>query len=306
MARSRRGGSSGLLSGKVGNVIYSITRNADGSFRQQIATNPEERFNPNTDAQARARCTMATIERAMFTFADFVASGWEGIENGTLAVSEFSKVNYNAIKEQIDFWWDDPEGWDEYYDLPKKGQTAPRAGAYQLSRGSLSSDVFWTQEFLRGDTVGFRLVSVPTTEGLPLKEWLVLNNMLIGDEWTFVRFMDGTSPTRSALTWVDIRTAINANPNQILTRSNYKSLLNLKANVPATSYMVQGTSQIVIEFTTGAQYNLRGVSVYGLRKKRIRNGYNQYNNCELMPNDAWADYNAHWQNLSDVKSSWLI
>lgn len=306
MARSRRGGTSGLLSGKVGDVIYSITRNPDGSYRQQIAANPEERFNPNTDAQARARCTMATIERAMFTFADFVASGWEGIENGTLAVSEFSKVNYNAIKEQIEFWWDDPDGWDEYFDLPKKGQTAPRAGAYQIARGSLNSDVFWTQEFLRSDQIGFRLISRPTAEGIDIEQWLAVNGMQIGDEWTFVRFLDGQTPTRSALGWVDLRTNINLPPQAMITRSNFKSILNLKSNLPATAYMVQGTSQIVIEFTSGAQYGLRGVSMYACRKKRIRNGYNQYNNCELMPNDAWSGYADHWQSLAQVKSSWLI
>lgn len=305
MARSRVGGSNGLLSGKVGDVIYSITRNANGQWRQQVASVPAEPFNPNTDAQARARLTMATIERAMFTCADFVSSGWEGIENGTLAVSEFSRVNYNMIKEQIEFWWSDPEGWDEYYDLPKKGNTAPRAGTFQLSRGSVPSNMNWTQAFLRGEEIGYRLISRPSVEGCSLRTWLALNGLQVGEELTFVRFLEGTTPTKSMLTWIDLRTDVYANLDQIITRDNYKKILNLKSNIPATSYMVQGSTQIVLEYTQGARDGFRGVSMYGNRRKRIKDGVIRYNNCELIPNDAWPDYNANWQNLKQVKNSWL-
>lgn len=124
MARSRIGGSSGLLSGKVGDVIYSITRNADGSYRQQLGINPESRFNPNTDAQARARMTMGLIERAMFTYVDFMGTGFEGVDLGTNSVSRFSELNYNAIKYEIEEYWN-MEDWPDWSRVPSKAGNEP-------------------------------------------------------------------------------------------------------------------------------------------------------------------------------------
>ena len=232
MARSRVGGSKALLSGKVGDVIYSITRNSDGTFRQQISANPDERINPNTDAQARARLTMATIERAMFTLRDFMGTGFEGVDRGTLSVSEFSRVNYNAIKEQIEFWWDDPEGYEESYNLPKKGQGQPRAGAFILSRGSLRAD---NALIVSGRGLSDPYFVVRTSNrsgGVTLQTWLAQNSMKIGDQRVKAIFMEGVTPSKTAVAYIIIATNLNANPNAILTHSNFRQHLILSSNVP--------------------------------------------------------------------------
>lgn len=306
MARSRTGGSSALLSGKVGDVIYSITRNTDGSFRQQISANPVERENPNTDAQARARMTMATIERAMFTLRDFMGTGFEGVDRGTNSVSKFSEVNYNAIKEQIEFWWDDPEGWDEYYNLPKKGQGQPRAGAYVLSQGSMK-----VQDALvvngRGINDPYFVVSTSNRNGgVSLKTWLAQNSMRIGDQRVKAIFMEGVTPSYTAVVYIIIATNTNANPDVILTSSNFRKHLILNSNVPLNVIFDNSTGVLSFAFERGADYHFKCFSMYAERFRRPKGNVFLYNNSEFIPHAWYTPSDYGWQNLSNVKSSWLI
>ena len=68
---------------------------------------------------------MATIERAMFTFRDFMGTGWEDVPKGTLSVSAFSKYNYNEIKDFLEVMFDDDSNYEVMWNLPKKGQPQP-------------------------------------------------------------------------------------------------------------------------------------------------------------------------------------
>lgn len=306
MARSRTGGSTALLSGKVGEVIYSITRNADGTFRQQISANPVERENPNTEAQARARLTMATIERAMFTLRDFMGTGFEGVQRGTNSVSKFSEVNYNAIKEQIGFWWDDPEYWEEYYDLPKKGQGQPRAGAFILSRGSMK-----VQNALfvagRGTNDPYFLVSTSNRDGgVSLQTWLAQNSMRIGDQRVKAIFMEGVTPSYTAVVYIIIATTPNANPNVILTSSNFRQHLILNSNVPLNVTFNDSTGVLSFAFERGADFNFKCFSMYAERFRRQKGNVFLYNNSEFIPHALYTPSDYGWQTLSNVKSSWLI
>ena len=305
MARSRVGGSKALLSGKVGDVIYSITRNSDGTFRQQISANPEERINPNTDAQARARLTMATIERAMFTLRDFMGTGFENVDRGTLSVSEFSRVNYNAIKEQIEFWWDDPEGYEESYNLPRKGQGQPRAGAFILSRGSLRAD---NALIVSGRGLTDPYFAVRTSNrsgGVTLQTWLAQNSMRIGDQRVKAIFMEGVTPSKTAVAYIIMATNLNANPNAILTHSNFRQHLIISSNVPLNLSFNDETGVLAFEFVRGADYGFKCFSMYAERLRRPKGDRFLYNNSEFIPHAWYTAEDYGWQTLSNVKSSWL-
>lgn len=304
MARSRVGGTSSLLSGKVGDVIYSITRNADGSFRQQISANPIIRENPNTDEQARARCTMGTIERAMFTFRDFIASGWEGVDRGTNSVSEFSRYNYNAIKEYIEFWWDVSGEPELQYNLPKKGQTQPRGGCFRLSQGSISLRRHWIRSYAPVGNPRFMVQSWEYPNPMTLAAWLDWNGMYIGDQLVFVFFEEGRTPSLAKACYFLVATDKFANPNTILTQSNFRSLLIMKSNVGGNITFNPDNNQLTYQFTDQQGLGLIGVSVDGVRLRREVNGKVLYNTCDLSapyydPVETWG-----WQRLSTVKSSW--
>ena len=305
MARSRRGGPSGLLSGKLGDVIFSITRNLDGSLRQQISANPVTRENPNTFEQARARCTMATIERAMFTFADFVSTGWEGVPPGTLSVSRFSEVNYNYLADFLKVMFDDDSDYDVHWDLPKKGQASPRDGDFILSQGSLKRTSNWITGWGGLDSPYWFVQSKPYSGDGRLGDWLQVNGLAPGDQWVFVWFVQGRTPSKSMVQWVLVAAEINAPVNTEITTQNFRQLLTLKSNVPLNVTFNNQYKRLKFEFLQGANYDLKRCTSYAERFRRSQAGKILYNNCELfcLSDDPVSDFG--WQGMREVRPSWL-
>ena len=236
MARSRTGGSKALLSGKVGDVIYSITRNPDGSFRQQVALNPEERDNPNTDAQARARLTMATIERAMFTFHDMMGSGFEGVDRGTNSVSKFSEVNYNYYKDFVLQGWQQDDPRAVRLDLPTKGVSVPRDGEFIISQGSLPEFAGLTGVRAWGNNVRFDYDVCSFINYNTLKEVLWESGIRIGEQIVCFQFGIGTKAAYSSIIWWLMYTDASQPPTTRIDETNWQRFLKFKSNVPITAY----------------------------------------------------------------------
>lgn len=306
MARSRVGGSKGLLSGKVGDVIYSITRNADGSFRQMIGANPESRFNPNTDAQACARMTMGMIERAMFTYRDFMGTGFEGVDPGTNSVSKFSEVNYNEIREEILQYWDMPD-WTEWnYDFPKKGQTVPKDGMFIISQGSIRWDGLVYCVPATSNRRYFEVECLSQGVQPTVRHWLTSHNLKPGMQFVGIFFCEGTTPSRSFVAWIMLWTGENVRLDDVLTASNWRNYIKTNSNVPINAYFsdTDGSLHLRCERLDDLQVSRTGCTG---RRIRMRDGDKfRYNNCQMQwnvfptPQEAWG-----WKTLWDVKPSWL-
>lgn len=305
MARSRNGGTKGMLSGKLGDVIYMITRNMDGSFRQSMQSSPEQRFNPSTFDQARARCTMATIERAMFTFRDFITSGWEGVDRGQQSVVEFSRYNYNFLKDFLEVMFDDDSDYDVHWNLPKRGQTQPRAGDFRLSQGSLRIKKQWFLDFGDLNTPYWCVRSWPSSGDITLSDWLALNGLQLGDQLVFVQFMEGLTPSKAMVTYVVIATEKNTNPNNLITSSNFRQLLTLSSNVPCNVVFDNSTKVLRVEFLKGRDYGLKCLSMDTVRLRREVNGKIFYNTADLYAESDNPVRDYGWQGMRKVRPSWL-
>lgn len=305
MARSRVGGTSGLLSGKLGSVIYSITRNSDGSFRQVIGSNPESRFNPNTFDQARARCTMATIERAMFTFADFVTTGWEGVPPGTLSVSEFSRANYDYLAEYLKVMFDDDSDYDVHWDLPKKGQTQPRDGNFILAQGTVRPRWNWNIDGVIAMRPRWGIRSRSGLISNKFGDWMDYNGLHSNEQFVFIFFMAGRTPSLSRVVYVIVAPAMNANPNATINSTTFRNLLTIKGNYPCNVFYSNETNVLNIQFERGEEFGFKCCSSNAVRYRRIVGDKILYNNCELGANsdDPVTDYG--WQGMRVVRPSWL-
>ena len=306
MARSRVGGSNGMLSGRVGDVIFSITRNSDGSFRQQAAFNDGIRVNPNTDAQARARLTMATVERAMFTFRDFMGTGFEGVALGTNSVSKFSEVNYNAMKYEIDEYWDDPEWPDYNYDFPRKGQTSPKDGCFIISRGSLGYNDYILTQPASGGRDWFGIETQAIEPPFSVRKFLGRNGLKPGMQFVGLFFCQGTTPSQSFVAWLMMYTDDHVRLDDVLTSSNWRNYIHTNSNVLINAYLVPETGKLWLRCENIASYRITRTGCMG-KRLRIRDGnIYRYNNCEMMwsvfptPQEAWG-----WKTVGQVKNSWI-
>lgn len=306
MARSRVGGSKGLLSGKVGDVIYSITRNADGSYRQGIGAYPESRFNPNTDAQACARMTMGMIERAMFTYRDFMGTGFENVELGTNSVSKFSEVNYNEIRDEILQYWDMPDWTDWNYDFPKKGQTVPKDGMFIISQGSIRWDGLVYCQPATANRRYFEVECLGRGVQPTVRHWLASHNLKPGMQFVGIFFCEGTTPSRSFVAWIMLWTDDNVRLDDVLTASNWRNYIKTNSNVPLNSYFSNEDGSLHLRCERLDELQVSRTGCTG-RRVRIRDGAKfRYNNCQMdwvvfpTPQEAWG-----WKTLWDVKPSWL-
>ena len=306
MARSRVGGSSGKLSGKVGDVIYSITRNPDGSFKQLVSVNPAERENPNTEAQAKARLTMATIERAMFTFKDMMGTGFEGVDAGTNSVSKFSEVNVNKFKEDIAAAWDNDMYDYVRLDVPLKGNKYAKDGEFIISQGSLRKIEGITNNWSYGAHVHFNFNMVHLGNYNTLKEALWESNFYIGDQIAVFMFGRGQTPSQSFLVWFTMWTDESQPPTTIITKDNYRQFLKFKSNIPLKTRYNEQTHYIEAYAENLESYGLYGFGCIGYRRRHYKNGHFCYSTQSMKSfyNDPWTRYS--WASVPDVKSSWII
>ena len=306
MARSRVGGSSGMLSGRVGDVIFSITRNSDGSFRQQAAFNDGIRVNHNTDEQARARLTMATVERAMFTYRDFMGTGFEGVALGTNSVSKFSEMNYNAMKYEIDEYWDDPEWPDYNYDFPRKGQGTPKDGCFIISQGSLKYNDYILTQPASENRDWFGIETQAIVPPFTVRKFLGRNGLKPGMQFVGIFFCQGTTPSRSFVAWLMMYSDENVRLDDVLTSSNWRNYIRINSNVLVNAYLVPETGKLWLRCENISSYGIARTGCMG-KRLRIRDGnIYRYSNCEMMwnvfptPQEAWG-----WKTVGDVKSTWI-
>lgn len=305
MARSRTGGTKSLLSGKLGDVIYQITRNADGSFRQSMQANPESRVNNNTEEQARARLTMATIERAMFTFAPIMGSGFEGVDAGTNNVSKFSEVNYNFFKSAIENAWVNNIQHNVKLDLPTKGYKFAKDGEFIISQGSLRPIVGFNGSRGGGSNVRFSWKMVELNNYNTLREALWQTGIYIGDQIACLQFGIGSSPSKSALVWFVMYTDRELRPDTIITKNNWRNILKFNSNVPINTLYDEATQAIYVQAEHLEQYGISNWGCTGWRRRNVVRGKVCYSNQSMRSSypNPWHQWG--WKDIDDVKSSWI-
>lgn len=132
MARSKQGGSRGLVRGKLGSTIFQVKRSADGKAMQIQKAAEESRVNNNTEAQAKARMVMGMIQRMFHALPDIIKDAYKSTPRGTLSFQHFARINYPLLVADRDDHWDDKCE----FDWRKKGDMTPPAGIWKLADGS--------------------------------------------------------------------------------------------------------------------------------------------------------------------------
>lgn len=142
MATSRIGGSSGKLSGQVGNIIFQVVKNADGTYTQiqyEKGQRTETTLTPKLQAQ---RMATAMVESMMRDLKPIAKISMQSAKNKTLSVNAFSSYNLQFLLRDM------KENWYEsnLYVYPKHKRTdiniQDLGGVYLISSGTLRYDIF--------------------------------------------------------------------------------------------------------------------------------------------------------------------
>lgn len=306
MATSRVGGTRGLLSGKAGDVVYSITRDASGAYRQNLKQYNPDPFNPSTELQICARASMACIERAMFTFYDVIANAFQNYDSVVDSVDQFSKLNYQDVRTYFDLSYADEDNPETPWDYPFKGNTMPRGGRFLISHGSLPYDDRFVYGYRLGSSPQFYFYSRESIPNQTIGDFLAWHNMKIGDICDVLFFVDGTTDSYNFLGRVQMYVKSGTNPKTIITSSNFRSLLNIKSNVPVNVVYYNDQGNFVITWQGSQADRNRGVVCFGCKRSRYENYKWYFNHCELTLTNEVAFGSAGWNTPRQVFDKWKL
>lgn len=101
MAKSKRGGTSSYIRGRVGSDVYSVGRDAKGAKQQVVRSLAETVANPQTVAQMRGRMIMSTVMQAVSAMRPIIDHSFDNVPTGQPNISEFISRNYTLIKADV-------------------------------------------------------------------------------------------------------------------------------------------------------------------------------------------------------------
>lgn len=133
MASGRVGGTKSKVSGTIGNEVYSLRRNADGSYSQVIATKPESVTYSNTERQAAQRMITAMIEGLMRDLAPIGRISFQSGANASKSLNAFSSFNLNKVREDMIANWYGRQN----FVYPIRESDMKLGGIYTISAGTL-------------------------------------------------------------------------------------------------------------------------------------------------------------------------
>lgn len=143
MASGRVGGTKSKVSGQVGSEVYSIRRNADGTYSQVVAAKPEVVRYSNTQRQAAQRMVTAMIEVMMRDLTPVARISFQSGANQSKSLNAFSSINLMRVREDMQANW----YGDAKFVYPIKGGDISQGGAYLISSGTLQPLPYEHKEF---------------------------------------------------------------------------------------------------------------------------------------------------------------
>lgn len=142
MATSRVGGTKGKLTGQVGNTIYQVRRNDDGTYTQIVYNKGERTETTITPKlQAQRMCT-AMVESLMRDLRPVATISFQSGKNKSQSLNAFSSANLRVVKRDcMEHWYGNnrfvyPRHYRTDIDIQDLG------GLYMISSGTLQYNLF--------------------------------------------------------------------------------------------------------------------------------------------------------------------
>lgn len=195
MARGRVGGSHSKIRGKVGDTVYSIVRNADGSYSQAESALPESKALALTPALAKQRMFMSIVMRHMNLLQVFMAAAFEDVPEGTLSVQEFARANVRWLQEHYQ------EDWPFNYKVwwPVYGTQIALPAPIIISKGTFRETAIYTH--FESMTQNGGVVETSFEDMWPnqtFRQWLQVNRLGLQEYICDIHFTmgeDGNTPS---------------------------------------------------------------------------------------------------------------
>lgn len=142
MASGRVGGTKSKVSGQIGTEIYSVRRNADGSYSQVVSAKPESVRYTNTDKQAAQRMVTGMIEGLMKGLRKIGTISMQAGVNKSKSLNAFSSFNLQRVNADMKANWYNSQNF--LYPFKRQGASdyAETGGHWLISSGTLHFNLY--------------------------------------------------------------------------------------------------------------------------------------------------------------------
>lgn len=142
MASGRVGGTKSMKSGQVGDEIYQIVKNADGTYSQVVYGKPEQVVQAITPRlQAQRMCT-CMVEALMRDLKPVGRISWQSAANKSKSLNAMSSYNLQLVARDCKTNWYSNNQYLYPWRFYKDSTVEKLGGPYMISAGTGTFDVF--------------------------------------------------------------------------------------------------------------------------------------------------------------------
>lgn len=187
MASGRVGGTRSKLSGLLGDNIYQVVRNEDGTYLQIVMVKGEKTVETITPRSQAQRMVTAMVEALMRDLKPLATISMQSAANKSKSLNAFSSFNLRLVAQDCVAHWYDSTSF-VYPDRDNKGQwTMKLGGKFMLSSGTCPFNSF--ESLFQTETPWRVLANYPYTDhffyGL---RWNIPGSLqTVGDFFKFYR-----------------------------------------------------------------------------------------------------------------------
>lgn len=310
MASGRVGGTKALISGKVGDDVYSIVSDGARGYHQKVSQYvPQKRQTVTVKLACQQMCT-AMVEAMMRDLRPVATIAYQSAVNKSKSINAFSSFNILKVQREMrDHWYEFHE-----FQFPTKGKRLKLGGSWITSSGTLQENSFsnFITDAFESDWIASRprlahsglAVTFPVPgRGCTVRQFMEHNRLTYSTQVVVVCFfIDQDYDNEGFYTYNILSMNPAVRPQEIVTKEVLQSLFKSNANRYAyRQFFDPQTSPLAprLEYATGCQTDSQHenhVCLYGSAftisyptgRKQITNSVMRFVNRN-PETEIWAD-----------------
>ena len=238
MASGRVGGTKALISGKVGDDVYSIVKSEDGGYRQVVANYVPTKAQTKTIKLAVQQMCTAMVQAMMKDLKPLGRVSFQSGANKSKSLNAFSSYNlYKVAREAKDYWNETHD-----FEFPSKGERLKVGGKWILSSGTLQYDCFngyfadsfeasWIDRNVKWSWADFGVYFLKRNNLRKIGEWMDANKLTYSTEiWIALYYTNQIQNEEGMYCYCQIKLNPQVNRTMSNTEENLENLFIINSN----------------------------------------------------------------------------
>lgn len=305
MAKGRVGGTRSRLSGKVGDEVYTVHRDDDGTYTQVVSAMPDTRDDTLTPELVKQRMCMSICYRYMSALAPVINKAFDNKLSKPLNLQEFVRINVPRLRQRMedteresDPIWYYQYGDENVYPAPVKLSQEIKLQSWLTSKEAAQGDNSWSAN------VGFGSVIVGDTIGA----WRKRYGLEIGDLGVILLQLVDADPTRNCINLLRLTFNGGLGDNYLLTAERFPQMFTVDGDCPFEWWVKEDPSHTVmfaqLRFRSSMFDNISAIGGIAWILSRQRNGLWQRGEGVMNTAVGKGTSKTFRNDLDDVWDSW--